>query len=377
MLGAVVASLDLALEDLRSDDSIREDALNAREAAGRAAKTSELMLAYLGQTVGNRETVDLTQVLRDALPTLESSIPANAKLTLDLRESGLIVLVSPAQITQMLGNLITNAWESMGGADGEIRVSVKAVSSARIPKTHLASADFRARAASYVCLEVRDRGCGKSAETIEKIFDPFFTTKFLGRGLGLAVVLGTVRAYDGVISVGSVIGEGSAFRIYLPHAPLALLEGRSAASAPSLSEARGANSPVVLVAEDEENVLFAMQRMFERMGYEVVSATDGAVAVERFRDCAKDVCLAVLDLAMPKMDGWATLAAVRSLRPDIPVILTSGYDDEVEALRGQPSHHSLFFLHKPYSFADLRSVVASTLAAGEAHARGLPKGGPG
>ncbi len=368
MLGAAIGSLDLALEDLPSDDRVREDVLNARESAGRAAKTSELMLAYLGQTVGNRETVDLTQVLRDALPALEASIPRNARLILDLRESGLIVLVGPAQITQMFGNLITNAWESMGGAKGEIRVSVRAVSSARIPKTHLASADFKARAASYVCLEVRDTGCGMAAETIEKIFDPFFTTKFLGRGLGLPVVLGTVRAYDGVISVESVIGQGSTFRVYLPHAPLALLEGRSTASMAHLSEGDGAKAGIVLVAEDEESLLRATQRMFERMGYLVVSATDGATAVERFRDRAKDVRLVLLDLAMPQMDGWATLEAVRSLRPDIPVILTSGYD-EADAFRGQPSHHSLHFLHKPYSFAELRSAVAKTLAAAEDHAR--------
>ena len=363
MLGVVVGSLDLALEDLAPNHPVREDILRARESARQAAKTSELMLAYLGQSVVSRETVDLTEVLRDAMPALQSSVPVSVRLMFDLRETGLIVLVSPAQILQLLGNLVTNAWEAMGGNPGEIHVLVRTVSGARIPKSFVPSPDWKPKAASYVSLEVRDTGCGMTSDTIEKIFDPFFTTKFVGRGLGLPVVLGTVRAYDGMVSVESVIGRGATFRVILPHAPLSLLETRAPEAATTVPEGRPAKRPLVRLAEDEDRILHAARRMLLRWGYEVITAMDGAVAVEKFRQRSGEVVLAILDIAMPRMDGWATFAAIRSQRPDLPVILASGYD-EAHALRGQPSHHALRFLQKPYTLAQLRDIVTKATGNG-------------
>lgn len=362
MLGAVVSSLDLALDELADNHTVGEDLEIARESALRAAKTSELMLAYLGQSVRSRETVDLTEVLREALPDLQSKVPAGVKLVFDLRDSGLVVLVSPDQIRQLVTNLITNAWEAMSGAPGEIQVSVRAVSGARVPKNHFPATDWTPRAASYVCLEVRDAGCGMTADTVEKIFDPFFTTKFVGRGLGLPVVLGTVRAYDGVVSVESVIGTGTTFRVFLPHAPLSLLQERPPTSNGATTRAP-AKAGLVLLAEDEDRLLHNTQRMLLRLGYDVITATDGVAAVEQFRQRSREVRLAVLDIAMPRIDGWAALAAIRSIRPDLPVVLASGYT-EADALRGQPSQHRLVYLHKPYTMADLCKVVGKALEKG-------------
>jgi len=360
MLGAVVSSLDLAMDELSQNLDVLEDLEIARESALRAAKTSELMLAYLGQSVRKPETVDLTEVLREARPELEASVPAGVKLSFDLRDSGLIVLVSPEQIRQVLTNLITNAWEAMSAAAGEILVSVRAVSGARMPKTYL-PADWTPHAASYVCLEVRDTGCGMTADIVEKIFDPFFTTKFVGRGLGLPVVLGTIRAYDGMVSVESVIGKGSVFRIFLPHAPLSLIASRT--PKPNLTAAGLPARPgLILLAEDEERLLHNTERMLVRLGYDVAAAVDGAAAVDKFRQRPGDFRLAVLDVAMPRMDGWATLAALRAVRPDLPVILVSGYN-QADVLRGQPPQHGLTFLHKPYTLADLCKMVAKALEA--------------
>lgn len=365
MLGAVVSSLDLAMDELSENLDVLEDLEIARESALRAAKTSELMLAYLGQSVRKTETVDLTEVLREARPELEASVPAGVKLTFDLRDSGLIVLVSPEQIRQVLTNLITNAREAMNATPGEIQVSVRAVSGARMPKTYLPT-DWTPRSASYVCLEVRDSGCGMTAETVEKIFDPFFTTKFVGRGLGLPVVLGTIRAYDGMVSVESVLGKGSTFRVFLPHAPLSLVAAR--ATRPNAAAAGLPAQPgLLLLAEDEERLLRNTERMLVRLGYEVVAATDGLKAVDKFRQRAQDFRLAVLDVAMPHMDGWATLAALRAVRPDLPVILVSGYN-QADVLRGLPPQHDLIFLHKPYTLAELCKMVAKALEPGAASA---------
>jgi signal transduction histidine kinase len=366
MLGAVVSSLDLAMDELSQNLEVLEDLEIARESALRAAKTSELMLAYLGQSVRKTETVDLTEVLREARPELEASVRAGVKLTFDLRDSGLIVLVSPEQIRQVLTNLITNAWESMSATPGEIQVSVRAVSGARMPKTYLPT-DWTPRSASYVCLEVRDTGCGMTADTLEKIFDPFFTTKFVGRGLGLPVVLGTVRAYDGMVSVESVIGRGSTFRVFLPHAPLSLMASRTP-KPNGVAVGVAAQPGLILLAEDEERLLRNTERMLVRLGYDVLSATDGLAAIDKFRRRAREVRLAVLDVAMPHMDGWATLAALRAVRPDLPVILVSGYN-QADVLRGQPPQHGLTFLHKPYTLAELCRMVAKSLESGAASAR--------
>lgn len=358
MLGAVVSSLDLAMDELSENVEVLEDLEIARESALRAAKTSELMLAYLGQSVRKTETVDLTEVLREARPKLEALVPTGVKLTFDLRDSGLIVLVSPEQIKQVLTNLITNAWEAMSATPGEIQVSVRAVSGARMPKTYL-PADWTPRAASYVCLEVRDTGCGMTADTVEKIFDPFFTTKFVGRGLGLPVVLGTIRAYDGMVSVESIIGKGSTFRVFLPHAPLSLVAARTPRPT-GKAAALAAHPGLILLAEDEERLLRNTERMLVRLGYAVVSATDGVGAIDMFRPRANEVRLAVLDVAMPQLDGWATLAAIRAIRPDLPVILVSGYDQS-DVLHGQTPQPRLTFLHKPYTFSDLCKMVARAL----------------
>jgi signal transduction histidine kinase/CheY-like chemotaxis protein len=357
MLAVVLSSLEVALDDLSAQHGVYEDLLCAREATKRAARTSELMLAYLGQSAGERETIDLGQLLREALPGLLSSLPSDVRCTSDLREAKLLVSVSPPQIVQLLGNLLANAWEAMDGGPGNIDISLHKVPGAQVPKTQTLLADWKPKAVSYACLTVSDNGCGMSPETVEKIFDPFFTTKVVGRGLGLPVVLGAVRAYEGLVTVESKRALGTTFRVFLPLLPRAT----QLASVPmALSSVPDTTKSLVLVAEDEEHLRRAIQRMFKRLGYEVLAAADGMAALQCFRERADDLRFAMIDIAMPRMDGWTTLEAIRELRPDFPVILTSGYDEQ-HILEAHTKKPLMVFLHKPYTLGDLRNAIESLL----------------
>lgn len=368
-LAVVVASLDLALEEIPNGHGARDDIVRAREATMRAAKTGELMLAYIGQSATEREPIDLVRVTRTALRTLEAAFPRHLRSVFDLCTAPLIVATSPPQITQLLGNLVTNAVEAVGTRDGEIRVTLEAVAASAIPKSQLQSLEMDPTASSYACLEVSDNGCGMTRETIDKIFDPFYTTKFVGRGLGLPVVLGTVRAHGGFIAVESEPEQGTTVRVYLPLTSLAT-PSRDAVSPIAASTVSVERRALALVAEDEETLRRTTKRILNRMGFEVVTAADGIEAIDRFRDCADELRVVILDLAMPRMDGWATLDSIRAMRPDIPIILASGYD-EAHALQGRPADPSLLFLHKPYTLSQLRTAVDRLTASGD---RGTAKG---
>jgi CheY-like chemotaxis protein len=216
--------------------------------------------------------------------------------------------------------------------------------------------DWQPKAASYACLDVSDNGRGMAPEVQEKAFDPFFTTKFVGRGLGLPVVLGTVRAYEGLLTVESRRLLGTTVRVFLPLLPrvppIKKIEKIQVTSTARPAQSRS----LVLLAEDEEHLRRATQRMLGRLGYEVVAAADGVDALLRFRQNLDDIGLAMIDLSMPRMDGWTTLKAMHELRPNTPVILVSGYDEQL-AMREHTPEPNLVFLHKPFTLADLLNAI--------------------
>lgn len=219
-LYVVTGNLELALDDLHEDSSVRENLIAAMKAARRSSDVSGAMLTYLGQSLAQTQSLDIGEFCRKHLPNLQSQSSANSGITIetDLIDTELIVSANANQMQQVLNHLITNACESIGENNGKISLSLttRTIPASDISKLYIFPAGSNPSSNNYACLQINDTGCGISSEDIHKLFDPFFTTKFTGRGLGLAVVSGIVKSWGGCIGVSSKIGHGSSFMVFLP-----------------------------------------------------------------------------------------------------------------------------------------------------------------
>jgi len=356
-LHAVMGNLEMAVDGLPLGADPTEKLIAAMQAARKAAEVSTLMLTYLGQTPGKHEPLHLSEVCRQCLPLLQAAAPKGTRFKADFSPTGLIVRANAGQIMQVLANLAANAWESADGNRRDIGLTVKTVPREEILPLKRFPIDWQPLEADYACLEVADAGCGIAEKDFEKIFDPFFSTKFTGRGLGLSVVLGIVRAHGGAVAVESEPKLGSIFRVLFP---ISVEEvSRHPAKVLQTPEAEGGGT--VLLVEDEGQVRGMVRTMLTLMGYTVLEAGDGIEAAEVFRRHSDEIRCVVCDLTMPHMDGWETLAALRILVPGIPFVLTSGYDKD-HVMAGDHTEWPQVFLKKPYPFKELGNAIRNALA---------------
>ena len=215
-LGVVIGNLELAIREVPLGTESAKWLATAMKSSKNAAEMSGLMLTYLGQSFEERETVDLAWICRRNLAMLQTMLPANAALETDIPAPGPIVFANADQIQRVLTSLVANAFEALGGKPGVMGLNVKTVLPAAIPAQRRFPIDWQPQSSAYACLEVTDPGCGIEAKDMENLFDPFFSSKSTGRGMGLAVVLGILRAHDGAVAVESTPGGGSMFRVYFP-----------------------------------------------------------------------------------------------------------------------------------------------------------------
>ncbi len=314
------------------------------QACRRAAEVCRQMLAYAGRTHGTATRTDLTALVRESAPLLD--IPAaHAALRLELDDDLPAVRADPAQVRQVLVNLVTNAAEATGPGAGEVVVRTTA---AEIPEgatdTGFQLAPVPGR---YVLLTVTDRGPGMSADVRARMFDPFFTTKFAGRGLGLAAVLGIVRAHKGGIRVATAPDEGTVVSVYWPVSPDPV---------PGAPPPRHARPRVAaLVIDDEVFVREVTASILEELGFVPLLAADGPSGLELFAQNRATIKLAVIDVMMPGMTGDRVLEELRRTAPALPVILVSGFTEQrlLKADFGPRTE----FLQKPFHPEDLMASV--------------------
>jgi PAS domain S-box-containing protein len=215
-LQVVMGNLEMVINNLPPGENPVEKLYSAMQAARKASEVSCLLLTYLGQKSGKHEDVDLSEACRQSLTLFQSAAPKNMIIKAYLPSSGPVICANAGQIRHVLINLLTNAWEATRGIKKVIGLTVKTVYATDIPISLRFPVDWKPRDSVYACMEVTDAGCGITENDIEKIFDPFFSSKFTGRGLGLPVVLGIVKAHQGVVTVKSNPERGSIFRVFFP-----------------------------------------------------------------------------------------------------------------------------------------------------------------
>ena len=356
LLTTILGNASLASMDLPQASPTLECLTQITEASMRAADLCKQMLAYSGRGRFVVQTIDLGELVEHTAQMLQISISKKSVLRFRLEKKLPAVEVDATQIRQVIMNLVINASEAIGDESGVISISTGLT---RVDRAYLAETlmDPDLPEGEYVFIEVSDTGSGMSPETKARIFDPFFTTKFTGRGLGLAAVLGIVRGHKGAMKVYSELGRGTTFKLLFPAAS-GVCEISSAAT-PS-ADVLWHGTGTVLVVDDEETMRSTVARMMRRLGMEPVLVCDGREAVEVFRAEPDRFALVLLDLTMPHMDGEQTFSELRRLRPDVRVVLMSGFNAQ-EAVVRFTGKGLASFLQKPFAFAELRDVLRSVL----------------
>ena len=354
LLTPILGNAELLIEDGRAKPEHLESLHDIIEAANQAAKLTAQMLAYAGKGVVTMELVDVSAIVSTIARLLQGSITAATELALDLDEDLPAIRADVAQVQQVVMNLVLNAAESMDGRAGRVTL---ATALRRLERADLVRLQLAPTPGDYVQLTVADSGRGMDAPTLARIFEPFFSTKFAGRGLGLSAVYGIIRRHGGGLAIASSPGRGTTFDVYLPTSGDYVAATRPAPHA----MLRGA-AQRVLVVDDDVAVRRLVQSVLVRRGFDVVCAENGARALEQFGRHKGDTCLILLDATMPVMTGEQAIPLLKQLRPDVRIVVMSGYGAEAIAER-HTDPAVLGYLAKPFTPDTLLEVVDSALHA--------------
>ena len=351
LLVAVLANAELALQMLaraEPQQAVSGRVADVRNAALHAAELTNQMLAYSGRGHFDVRPVSLSELVLDMGHLLAASLSKKARVEYDLPLLP-TVQADVAQMRQVIMNLITNASDALEDRAGTIRVRT----GMELVGSSLADlyGPVPLVPGSYAFLEVADDGCGMDAETRARLFEPFFTTKFTGRGLGLSAVQGIVRGHGGGIVLRSALGTGTTIRVLLRHG------GQTPVRAPSPEvdpASLWAGHGLVLLVDDDSRVRIVTTFLLRDLGFEVIEAASGRDAIAEFARRASEVRFVMLDVTMPDLSGDQVLLELRKIRPNVPVLLCSGYSEE--ELRSRfDSNDMETFLQKPYLLNALKA----------------------
>lgn len=353
ILAAILGNVEFARMDTGPGHPAQESLAEIEESAKRASHLVRQILSYSRRKPQELRKVDLREVLGDAVKLLRASLPARIELAMTIASDQTVVLADATQIHQVMMNLGTNALHAIGNEKGRFEFSLGSVT---IDESGEQASLSPGR---YVHLRVTDTGIGMDAATLERIFDPFFTTKAPGQGtgLGLSVVSGIIKSHNGVISVSSEPGKGSTFEIYFPAVDAGAKQPEKASAAGPHFQPQSGEGARVLLVDDEQKLVALAERFLGGIGYQVRGFTSPVQALAAFRASPADFDLLVTDFNMPEVSGLDIAKEVLQRRPDLPVILASGYlTDELQAQSLELGIREV--IYKPYSNEELAAVLA-------------------
>ena len=356
ILGGVLAQAELAAVELADGSDPRQELKEIRDAAIRGSEVVRQLMIYAGKESDVVEPVDVSRTVQEMLGLFKASVSKHATLVTDLRDDLPAVNARAAQIRQILMNLVVNASDALKDRDGVIRVITERVT---VDRDILTAWPEELAQGDYVQLEVSDTGSGISPQTRARMFDPFFSTKSAGRGLGLAVVHGVVRSLQGAIRVSSELGKGSTFQILLPSAsePACRASDQDGTVNKAPHPSPGST---VLIVEDEASLRLAVSKILSKSGFTVFEAGDGSKAVELLRSRAAEIDLLFLDMTIPGTPSHEVMAEAIQARPDMKVILTSAYSEEmVKETLADPQVDG--FVRKPFRLSTVEGAVRNAL----------------
>jgi CheY-like chemotaxis protein len=332
--------------------------LDQIQAAGtRAAELCKQMLTYAGQGSGQLQPVNLNSIAAEVVDLTKVSFGKPIRVNLDLASTPTIT-AEETQLRRVLMNLMLNAAEALGDKSGAISVRTRLVPAAAVDTSEAVLA-CKTVASNYLELVIADTGCGMTKQTLDRAFEPFFTTKFPGRGLGLSAVLGTVRGHNGILHVQSQPGEGTTVRIYLP-----CPEPETPALPYSAAKPAPGTAGTILLVEDESSVRECTQTLLNELGYSVLVAESGTCGLSLFQLHAQELTAIILDLALPGAAGEELYQRVREVRPQLPVLVSSGFGEETTMRRLNDRQQALF-LHKPFTLEMLASKLRACTTPAE------------
>jgi len=355
LLTSIIGGIELVIDRPGQDAESVQTLKDARDAARRAADMTHNLLAFSRKTAVRTEVVDMDKVADQALGLLSHSLPPTIRIIRNRPAEVWSTQVDAQQMTQMLINLAINARDAMHDK-GTLTISV----SHQTLQEEEAAPEHRP--GDYVMVAVQDTGEGMTPEVRSRIFEPFFTTKTPGHGtgLGLSMAYSAVEQAGGWFEVESEVGRGSTFRFLLPRCP----EAPAAEKITTHTEPLPGGHETILLIDDEEPLRVLGQRILKRWGYTVMTAADGAEGIALFQKHQTTIDLVICDLTMPGMSGIECLSVLKRLRPEVPVLLSSGYSENtVIASLIEGANAASGFLAKPYTIQEMLFTIRGILDA--------------
>jgi PAS domain S-box-containing protein len=349
ILSSVIGFTELALDDTEKGSPIEDSLKEIYSGGKRARDLVKQILAFARQSDEVIKPIQVDTLVKEAFKLLRASIPTTIRIDQNIKK-GLMIMGNPTQVHQILMNVCTNAAQAMEDDGGVLGISIK---DAVIDKKDTLE---NLNPGEYVVIKISDTGRGIDPEIIDKIFDPYFTTKDIGKGtgMGLALVHGIIKSYNGTIKADSKPGQGAVFTIYLP-----LIRSSRGADLYQPEILPTGNERILLV-DDEVPIVKMSSQILQKLGYDVVFRTSSMKALELFRSNPDDFDLVITDMTMPEMTGDKLATELMSIRRDIPVILCTGYSskisDKIAADIGIKA-----FAYKPVSKVDLAKTVRKVL----------------